>query len=244
VSVGVQRTEGTIGVETTSASVTDDSEVPLRHIAIIDPGTRVPELDCFNQLARRSPVPLTYHLPALFGVDSLHRASDQLLGIVLLGSGASPLDGEAWQQDLDGWLLPRLAADVPALGLCYGHQHLAHRLGGEIGFVFEDQHKLKGLREVHLDADRLWGEARSGRMIVSHREMVTRLPEGFVTLASHPDIPVEAFGHPRRPIWGFQAHPEATEAFAVNNSVPFDAPPETLAFGHGLVRRFLAFAAG
>ena len=44
----------------------------MRHIAIIDPGTRVPELDCFNQLTRRSPVPLTYHLPALFGVDSLH----------------------------------------------------------------------------------------------------------------------------------------------------------------------------
>ncbi len=215
----------------------------MRHIAVIDPGTRVPELDCFNRMVRASPVPLTYHLPALHGSESLHRVNDGLLGLVILGSGASPLDDEPWQAAFDRWLLPHLAADTPALGLCYGHQHLAHRLGGAMGFVHEDQRKLKGVRHVALPANRLWGEATSGPMVISHREMVTELPPGFEAVASTPDVPVEAFHHPSRPIWGFQPHPEATTAFTDNNGIPFDQPPEILSFGHGIVDAFLRFAA-
>ncbi len=64
-----------------------------------------------------------------------------------------------------------------------------------------------------------------------------------LSLARSPDVPVDAFTHPTRPIWGFQPHPEATTAFTANNGVPFDAPEEMLAFGHGLVDAFIAFAA-
>lgn len=213
-------------------------------IAVVDPATRVPELDCFNRMARASPVPLTYHLPALHGCDSLRRLADDPEGIVILGSGASVHDDQPWQHELDEWLIPHLEADVPVLGLCYGHQHLAFRLGGEVGFLFDDRHKLKGLRRVTLQPDRLWGEACEGPLVVSHREVVTRLPPGFVALGSSPEVGVEAFGHPTRPIWGFQPHPEATTAFTTNNDVPFDADPSVLAFGHGLVDRFLQLAAG
>lgn len=215
----------------------------MRHIAVIDPGTRVPELDCFNRMSRAADLPLTYHLPALFGVDSLLRSPDALAGIVILGSGASVHDGAPWQEALDRWLLPRLAADVPTLGLCYGHQHLASRLGGEVGWLFEDRHSLKGLRTVTLDADPLWGDPCSGPLVVSHGQIVTRLPEGFVIRGETDGIGIEAFAHPRRPIWGFQAHPEATTAFTSNNDVPFDADPALLAFGHGLVDAFLERAA-
>ncbi len=213
-----------------------------RHIAVVDPGTRVPELDCFNRMSRASPVPLTHHLPALHGCDSLHRVSDGLAGIVILGSGASVHDDFDWQRELDEWLLPRVDAGVPVLGLCYGHQHLAHRLGGDVGFLFEDHHKLKGLRRVELDADRLWGEACAGPLMVSHREVVTRLPEGFRVVARSEACPIDAMSHPTRPMWGFQPHPEATTAFAANNDVPFDADPEVLAFGHSLVDAFLQYA--
>jgi len=214
----------------------------VRHVAVIDPGTRVPELDCFNRMSLAASVPLTIHLPALFGVESLHRMSAGVVGIVVLGSGASPLDGTPWQAALDEWLLPRLADDVPTLGLCYGHQHLAHRLGGALGFLSEDRHKRKGTRRVSLDADPLWGEACEGPMVVSHREVVTRVPPGFRVVGHSPEVPIEAFSHPDRPIWGLQPHPEATTAFTDNNAVPFDADPEILAFGHQVVDAFLALA--
>ncbi|MFT4624749.1 MAG: GMP synthase (glutamine-hydrolyzing) [Myxococcota bacterium] len=206
---------------------------------MIDPGTRVPELDCFNRLARAGAVPLTLHLPALFGLDSLIRAESGLLGVVILGSGASVHDPLPWQGALGDWLRPRLEAGLPALGLCYGHQLLAHLLGGEVTFR-ADGVKLKGLRTVRIAADRLWGEGGEGPLIVSHREVVTALPPECTLRGSTEICAIEAFSHDRLPIAGIQAHPEATPAFAANNTVPFDADPAVLAFGHGLVDRFIA----
>src|SRR5688500_14799459 len=121
----------------------------MRHVAVIDPAMRVPELDCFNRMTRRSRGPLTYHLPALFGMDSLERGGEPA-GIVILGSGASVNDDLPWQHALKGWLRPRVEGGTPVLGLCYGHQLLADLLGGEVGYVSADRVKRRGLRTVRL----------------------------------------------------------------------------------------------
>jgi GMP synthase (glutamine-hydrolysing) len=213
----------------------------MPHLAVIDPGTRVPELDCFNRISQASPLSATYHLPAQWGIDSLVRQPD-VAGVVLLGSGASVHDGEPWQDALNGWLSERLST-LPMLGLCYGHQLLAHLLGGEIGFVADDQEKLRGVREVPLDADDLWGDARRVPLVISHREHVVRTPPGCVNLGHSDQVPVEAFRHAEHPIWGIQAHPEATTAFTTGNGIPFDRDPAMLAGGHALVDAFTAFVA-
>ena len=216
----------------------------MRHVAVIDPGTRVPEVDCFNRMSRSSRIPLTYHPVAQFGVDSLHRSTEGIAGIVILGSGASVHDQSRWQQDLDDWLLPQIEAEVPVLGLCYGHQHLAHRLGGQVADVCDDGTKLKGVRLVALDPDPLWGDGQRGPLVVSHSQHVTQLPEGFEVRARSAAVPVEVMAHRSRPIWGFQAHPEATTAFTTNNDVPFPEHPSILAFGHALVDAFLERCGG
>jgi GMP synthase (glutamine-hydrolysing) len=214
------------------------------HIAVLDPGTRVPELDCFNRMSRRSTVPLTYHLPAMFGLESLMSVEDRLAGVIVLGSAASVHDELAWQDALRAWLSPRIANGTPMLGLCYGHQLLADILGGEVGYLAPDRHKAQGLREVQLDANRLWGEACSGPLLTTHREVVSRVPPGCERVARSPEVAVEAFAHRELPLWGFQAHPEATPAFAINNRVPFESDPAVLSFGHRLVDAFLDLAAG
>ena len=71
-------------------------------IAVIDPGTRVPELDCYNRISRHSPLPTSYHLPAQHGIDSLVRVQDLTVGVIILGSGASVHDDEPWQKALNG----------------------------------------------------------------------------------------------------------------------------------------------
>ncbi|MEQ1503633.1 MAG: gamma-glutamyl-gamma-aminobutyrate hydrolase family protein [Myxococcota bacterium] len=213
----------------------------MPHVAVIDPGLRVPELDCFNRMSRRSRLPLTYHLPALFGLDSLRDAGDgaELAGIVVLGSGASVNDRVAWLDALCDWLGPRLRGGVPVLGLCFGHQLIARIGGGTVGPAFADGRKAKGLRAVSLAPDRLWGEARAGTLLVTHGEAIHTLPTGFAIVGSSEALAVEVIAHHTLPVWGFQAHPEATPAFAVNNAVPFDGPPAVLSFGHGLVDAFL-----
>lgn len=214
----------------------------MPHIAIIDPGTRLPELDSFNRMSVACSLPLTYHLPSMHGVRSLELAGDDLAGIVIMGSGASVHDGLPWQVALDAWLMPHLRT-VPMLGLCYGHQLLAHMLGGEVGFLSEDRTKLKGVRTVPYAADPLWGAASEGEVVVSHSEAVLTLPEHTENRGRTPSCANEAFAHRTLPIWGFQSHPEATIAFVRNNEVPFDSDPGILAFGHGFVDAFLRFCA-
>ncbi len=214
----------------------------MKTIAVIDPGTRVPELDCFNRISLASPIPCTYHLPAQEGIDSLVRVQDHIAGIIVLGSGASVYDGEPWQQVFDPWLRERLET-VPMLGLCYGHQLLAHLLGGRVGFLFDDETKLRGVRQVPLFADRLWGDAVTGPMVVSHREVVTELPPDCILRGKSEVCPVEAFAHRELPLWGFQPHPEATTAFTDNNGIPFEEDPSVLSFGHDIVDRFTAWVA-
>lgn len=215
----------------------------MRPIAVIDPAVRVPELDCFNRMARRSRAPLTYHLPALHGLASLER-EEALAGAVILGSGASVHDDLPWQDALRAWLRPRLTAGLPILGLCYGHQLLADLLGGTVGYVSADREKRRGLRTVRLAANPLWGEACAGPLMVSHRERVERVPDEIEVVGASDEIPIEAIAHRRLPLWGFQGHPEATAAFARNNGVPFDGPEEVLAFGHRVVDAFLDRVAG
>lgn len=212
----------------------------MPHIAVLDPGTRVPELDAFNRMSRQAPLPLSYHLPAQLGMDSLHRMEEGLRGVVIFGSAASVHDDEPWLRALSAWLRPRLLAGMPSLGLCFGHQLLGHLLGGEVGDNREDGVKLRGSRRVSIGADRLWGEAGEGLVVVSHREAITRLPPECSLRGRTEACAVEAFTHDRLPIAGIQAHPEATTQFTENNGIPFEEDPALLAYGHGLVDRFVA----
>ncbi len=210
------------------------------HVAVIDPAIRVPELDCFNRMAKASRLPLTYHLPALFGLDSLRRATDEVRAVVVLGSGASVNDTHAWQDGLKEWLAPLLERNVPMLGLCYGHQLLAQMTGGEVSWLHSDRAKEKGIRTVRLSADPLWGEARDIKVLVSHREAVVRVPPDANVVGESDTCAVEALAWKSRPLWSFQSHPEATPAFAANNAVPLaEGEAPLLAQGQALVDRFL-----
>lgn len=55
-------------------------------------------------------------------------------GVVVTGSPAMVSDRHDWSEAAARWLAEIVEQDaVPVLGLCYGHQLLAHALGGEVG---------------------------------------------------------------------------------------------------------------
>jgi len=125
-------------------------------------------------------------------------------GIVLSGGPASVLDPGS--PDLDPALLE---LGVPVLGICYGLQLLAHRLGGLVERA-EDREYGRALLKVERD-DPLLADLPGGaeRVVwMSHGDRVLRLPPGWVVLARSEGSPFAAVRHAERPVWGVQFHPE------------------------------------
>ena len=125
-------------------------------------------------------------------------------GLILSGGPASVYDPQAPAYNPE-----ILAMGKPMLGLCYGHQLLCHRLGGQVergtthefGAAYLQVHKAEGVL-VGLNArERVW---------MSHRDHVAALPPGFAVLGATEDCPVAAMGDPERKIYGLQFHPEVT----------------------------------
>jgi GMP synthase (glutamine-hydrolysing) len=128
---------------------------------------------------------------------------------------------------------------VPTLGICFGHQLIAHRLGGNVEHLHPDRTKLEGFRAVTIDA--LWDSpARSGLLYASHREVVTSCPDDMTVIATRPDVPFEGFAHRTYPVWTFQTHPEATPRFVEARGQPADAD---YSLGHSIVDEFIRIAA-
>ncbi len=210
-------------------------------IAVIDPAQRIPELACFNHLSARTTLHATYHLPALHGFGSFSALPQTLAGIIVLGSGASVHDELPWQEELHAWLQSRMIAGTPTLGLCYGHQAIAHIFGGVVELLWEGQ-KAKGDRDVAFRCDRLGIDLSPAPVVVSHREGVIACPEGFELVGFSDRSPTEAMRHQHLPIWGVQAHAEAVAGFLDNNDIPLSASESTFQQGHRFVDAFLRFS--
>lgn len=131
-------------------------------------------------------------------------------GVVVSGSSAMVTDRAAWSERTAAWLREAVRLEVPTLGICYGHQLLAHALGGEVDY--NPRGRNIGTIDVELRgdarADRLFGVfADSLHVAVSHRQCVMKLPPGSTWLAQSTRDPHSAF-RAGSCAWGVQFHPE------------------------------------
>ena len=142
-------------------------------------------------------------------------------GIVLMGSAASVHDREPWLERLSAWLAPVIRGDVPIplLGICFGHQLIAHLAGGRVGYLNAEREKLVGVQVTPLRESRLLPGEDSLRVVVSHREAVTAPPAGFRVTASRPDSKTDGLEHETLPLFSCQFHPEARTEFAVSAGI-------------------------
>ncbi len=131
-------------------------------------------------------------------------------GIVLTGSHGMVTERAEWSERAARWIPQVLAAGVPLLGICYGHQLLAHALGGEVDWHPRGQEF--GTVEVQLQAparhDPLFGHLPERFLVhTCHAQSVLRLPPGATCLASNLHDPHHAFVVGPN-AWGVQFHPE------------------------------------
>lgn len=136
--------------------------------------------------------------------------SSTVAGAIITGSHAMVTDREAWSENLAAWLRNAVTDQVPVLGICYGHQLLAHALGGEVS------HHPVGL-EIGTVAVKLNEAAREDALLgdmpdtfpaqVVHRQSVRKLPPGATLLGGNEFEPHQAYRVGDR-AWGVQFHPE------------------------------------
>jgi GMP synthase (glutamine-hydrolysing) len=101
---------------------------------------------------------------------------------------------------------------VPVLGICYGMQLMAHRLGGAVAKAADREYGRAHLR-IGRPAGLFkgLGGGRAGEQDVvwmSHGDRIERLPPGFLPIAATANSPVAAMADVRRRFYGIQFHPE------------------------------------
>src|SRR3989344_2915742 len=125
-------------------------------------------------------------------------------GIILSGGPASVLEKKSPHPDT---LLFNLG--VPILGICYGHQVMAHMLGGRVAL---GEHKEFGKEILHIRSRTGIFKGLSPRETVwfSHGDQVVELPRGCVATAHTARAANAAFVDRARRLYGIQFHPEVT----------------------------------
>ncbi len=151
--------------------------------------------------------------PEMLGHNTAH-LNDIVLGkdpdiVILTGSNfmlSKPDTRMVFQPEMD--LVRKL--DRPFLGICFGHQLIGAAYGSE---VVDLGHNVREFKEIKLLGDDPIFDGLSGsiRVSESHRQALTRVPDGFRHLAESATSQVEAIGHQTRPLYGLQFHPERSD---------------------------------
>jgi GMP synthase (glutamine-hydrolysing) len=144
---------------------------------------------------------------------------DEIAGLIITGSHAMVTDRRDWSERVAGWLPDVVRQGVPVLGICYGHQLLAHALGGVVGD--NPRGREFGSHRINL-LPAAAGDPLLGGFVpalganLCHTQSVLRLPRGAVRLAWSEQDPHQAF-RVGSCAWGVQFHPEfsttATRAY-------------------------------
>lgn len=137
-------------------------------------------------------------------------------GMLVLGGemGAHDDDDFPWLAEIKQLVRAAVPAGPPVLGVCLGHQLVAVALGGEVAAnPLGQQIGVLGVGwTAATETDRLFAEVASlGTDVPAvqwNNDLVTRLPDGAVDLASTPRGELQAARFAPA-VWGVQWHPEA-----------------------------------
>ena len=210
-------TAATAGTELADESAPLDVPRAVDEVVVLDYGgqysqliaRRVRECGVFSEL-----------LPHHVGAEEVARRRPK--GLILSGGPASVYADHA--PKLDPQLLE---LGIPVLGICYGMQLVALKLGGRVEGAEVGEFGRSKLT-VSDHGRLLAGLPDEQSCWMSHRDTVFAPPPGFRALASSSESPVAAFESEERGIYGIQFHPEVVHT----------------PFGQDILKRFLGDVCG
>ncbi len=133
--------------------------------------------------------------------------------IILSGGDQSAYDDDAPAPPDEIFTARRAdGSKIPILGICYGHQWLAHKLGGSVAAVHAEHGHA--VMRVTSDCSVLFkGLPDLQAVWMNHGDSVTRMPPGFRLTAVSQDTNADAaMENVEESMFSLQAHPEATHS--------------------------------
>lgn len=167
-------------------------------IVILDFGSQYTQV-----IARRVRECQVYSQIVRYDTPSAELARLQPRGLILSGGPASVYAPDAPLPDRGIFKL-----GVPILGICYGVQLLAHFMGGRVEKGAKREYGRSTLTVNDRDCALFRRLPRQLQVWNSHGDKLTRLPRGFVVVATTENSDYAAIEHPQRRLFGLQFHPE------------------------------------
>jgi GMP synthase (glutamine-hydrolysing) len=134
--------------------------------------------------------------------------TENIKGIILSGSPCSVLEEGA--PDVDLAFLQNL--NLPILGICYGAQLIAQKQGGEVLRSTIREYGRAKLATFEESSKLLTDFSVNSQVWMSHGDSVKVVPTNYSIIATTETIPVAAYKHNEKEIYGIQFHPEVSHS--------------------------------
>ena len=170
---------------------------PQQFVAVFDFGAQYGQL-----IARRVRDLHVYSeiVPCDISAQEISRMAPS--AIILSGGPASVYADDA--PDMDEKIF---SLGIPVLGFCYGQQIMSVKLGGEVGHTEKGEYGPATI--TRQGASRILdGTPDIQTVWMSHRDAVSRVPEGFTVTSTTDVCPVASMEDASRNLFATQFHPE------------------------------------
>ena len=137
---------------------------------------------------------------------------DECDAYLITGSKSSVYDDELWIKELQEYVVSLHGQRKKLIGICFGHQIIAHALGG----LTQKSERGWGVGNTisYIEEETTWiHDARKEySLLMSHQDQVVELPANAILIASNVHCPNDSFQIANH-ILTFQGHPEFSEDY-------------------------------
>ena len=191
------------------------------HIAILESGRTNPQMpaefhhypDMFETLFADQPNSTGFHFSIVPVIDDVFpKAVNDYDGYLVTGSAYGVYDDAPFITKLMAFIRGVFAAGKPLVGVCFGHQIVAHALGG-FAKKFDDGWGI-GTMSIKMvgKADWIPNDIDKLDLIHVHQDQVITLPPDAIRLAQSDFCQNAAFAIGKQ-VFAIQGHPEFTPAY-------------------------------
>ena len=135
-------------------------------------------------------------------------------GYLITGSQFSAFEDIPWIHKTKSLVRDLYQAQIPTIGICFGHQLIAESLGGKVERA-ADKGWGVGVHGWQVKSQQVWMKTKKVNtvsMLASHQDQVVTMPENATLIAGSDFCPIAGFQ--AGSMLSFQGHPEFSKEYS------------------------------